>query len=174
MSLLRVPIVTLLLAWLVPGLGHVVQGKAWRGVVFFVLITHSFAVGLHLTDGLCVSRQEHPVAFLAQAPAGLTVLLSRVYEARRAAENPAIFPLRPRQGAPDEVAKDPAKAQALAARQDELVARLDMGLLYTMVAGLLNFLLAVDAFERAIRRGQEEAHEGARAASALGAQEVTS
>lgn len=150
MSFLRVPIVTLAFAWAIPGSGHFILGQRWRGVAYFVAIAHAFVIGLALTDGLCVSRQEHPIAFIAQAPAGAPLLAAAWFDARRDKADSGTYALLPRPTG------DAARDEANRAHKDELVARLDLGLLYTMVAGLLNFLLAIDAFERAIRRGQDE------------------
>jgi hypothetical protein len=153
-SFLRAPIVVLALAWLVPGLGHALLGQRWRGAVYFVLIAHLFAIGVALTDGHAVDRREHPVAFYAQVPAGGPTLAKLAWDGRSpspaalgAARRTALVPYETGDAANDDVQRRGIES---------LVARLDLGLLYTMIAGLLNFLLAVDAFERAIRRGQED------------------
>jgi hypothetical protein len=34
-------------AWFVPGLGHIMLGKKWRGLIFFVVVVGMFALGLY-------------------------------------------------------------------------------------------------------------------------------
>ncbi|GIW73030.1 MAG: hypothetical protein KatS3mg102_2572 [Planctomycetota bacterium] len=119
------PWLSLVLAWLVPGAGHWLLGQRWRGVSFFVLLVMTFAFGWGASAGHAVSLEHHPVAFWLQLPAGGPMLLALGF------------------------------APGLAVPPPEVVARLDLALTFTMVAGLLNLLLVHDAWERAVvlRRG---------------------
>jgi hypothetical protein len=128
--------VILILGWLLPGAGHFVLGQRWRGVAFFVLLTATFALGLVLTEGGAVSFEEHRIALCAQIFAGAPALAGLVRDHGRYAAVEG-FSIRP-------------------IMSPEVVAMIDLGLLFTMLAGLLNLLLIVDAYERALaarRRG---------------------
>lgn len=135
------------LAWLVPGSGHLYVGQVVKGAVSLVLILGLFLAGLFISKGEVVSldgERGHPYAFLAQVgvglPTGLAVLHSK-------GELPG-------------VAFAPPEGKAL--RDPDYVSRLplvDLGLLFTMVAGLLNLLLIHDALRGApgavLRRAEE-------------------
>lgn len=49
----------LFLTWLVPGLGHWVQGRRRRGVIVFALLVGLFVVGTWLADASNLSRERH-------------------------------------------------------------------------------------------------------------------
>ncbi len=59
-----------ILAWLVPGLGHVVMGRARKGVVMLVAVGGLFGAGLLLTSFTCVDPQRYTLEFVAQIFAG--------------------------------------------------------------------------------------------------------
>ena len=120
-----VPILSLLAGWLVPGAGHFLLGERARAAAFAAAVLGTFALGLAITGGNAVSWQEHPVAFVVEAPAGLATLVP--------------------------VAIEVVRGQAVALADDK-VKYLDLGLLFCMMAGLWNLLLAVDAYERAEER----------------------
>lgn len=129
------------LAFLVPGMGHVYLGKRGKGLAAFVLIVGLFVSGLWLSGGEAVWLDRefgHPWAFCAQVgaglPAGAGLLRSHAYEVKTMLGMKAEPP--------------PTPGKALWT-QPEYVAQLphqDEGLLFTMVAGLLNLLLIHDAF----------------------------
>jgi len=129
----RRPFAVLLAAWLVPGAGHYLLGQRGRGAAFFAAIVVTFAIGLAITGGSACSPSEHPVAFVAQVFAGLPALVPAALEYIRGAA---------------------AHSSRLS---NAVVAVIDLGLLFTMIAGLLNLLLAEDAYERATRRTEEGA-----------------
>lgn len=54
-----------LLSWLVPGLGHVVQRKYGRGAVFFTCITAMTAMGLTMGGKIYPFQTENPLTILA-------------------------------------------------------------------------------------------------------------
>jgi hypothetical protein len=67
----------MLLAWLVPGLGHWKVGRKARGLFFGVQLTALFVVGLLLSDFRCVSPfDRHPIWALTQIPGGLLTLVT--------------------------------------------------------------------------------------------------
>src|SRR5262245_35219073 len=76
---LKDPGMAALLAWLVPGAGHLYQGRYAKGVIFLVCILGLFISGLVLSDGRCVYFQWDPPnmrrwSFFFQAGAGLPAL----------------------------------------------------------------------------------------------------
>lgn len=62
----RLPLSLLLaLAWLVPGLGHLLLGRRLRAAVFFVVIAIAFVVGLLLQGELVLPKSGDPISYLA-------------------------------------------------------------------------------------------------------------
>ena len=54
-----------LLGWFVPGLGHVVQKKYGRGAVFFACISAMTAMGLYMGGKIYPFQTENPLTILA-------------------------------------------------------------------------------------------------------------
>lgn len=62
----RLPIpVLVLLAWLVPGLGHLLLRRRLRAAVFFVIVSIGFVLGLFLDGELMLPHAGDPLSFLA-------------------------------------------------------------------------------------------------------------
>lgn len=144
----RSPELAAFLAWVLPGLGHIYAGYARKGVLSLVLILGLWGWGIALSRGEAISldpEEGHPYAFVAQVGGGLPTLLVVL---RSKGLLPGVAPPTPVPGH----RSDP-----------EWIARLpdqDTGLLFTMVAGLLNLLLIYDALQGvpgAIARRAEEA-----------------
>ena len=51
---LKQPMIAALLAWALPGLGHVYQGRTGKGLLFFVCVLGTFFYGLYLGGGKVV------------------------------------------------------------------------------------------------------------------------
>jgi hypothetical protein len=122
------PEVAAVLAWLVPGAGHLYAGHKVKGAGGLVFVLGLFLCGLWLSGGEAVSLRDrfgHPYAFLAQVgaggPTGLGLLISRKHHYPQSEEE--LRSLEYTRGYPDR----------------------DTGLLFTMIAGLLNLLLVHDA-----------------------------
>lgn len=83
---LRDPFVAVILAWLIPGLGHWYQGRRGKAVIFFVCILTSFYYGLYLGGGRVVyaswNGAERRLPMLCQAFVGAPALPAFV-QARR-------------------------------------------------------------------------------------------
>jgi hypothetical protein len=62
-----IPVVAVLSAWLVPGLGHVYLKRPLRGAIFFVLVVASALIGCHLEGNLYQAVQGQPLTLLATA-----------------------------------------------------------------------------------------------------------
>jgi hypothetical protein len=121
-KLRRIPEVAAILAWLVPGLGHFYLGQRPKAVILFFAIITAFVIGIIIADFEAVSIPEHKYAFFAQMGIGGPTLLTLVVTGGVVSETGrAVDPLH------------------------------SIGLLYTMIAGLLNFVVACDAYERVAR-----------------------
>ena len=109
----------LLLAWLVPGAGHVLQGDVRRGGILFLTLTGMFAVGIAFGGRLFPFQLSDWLVFLAalaQWGAGLPRLIAAV---------------------------------AGAGEGDVVAVTYEYGNTFLMATGLLNALVTLDAFDRA-------------------------
>lgn len=61
----RTPFGLLIVAWLIPGLGHWFLGKRKRAVVFAVVIFCAFATGLLLNGEIGTPKTQSPFSWLA-------------------------------------------------------------------------------------------------------------
>jgi uncharacterized protein DUF6677 len=59
------PVVAVLSAWLVPGLGHIYLKRRLRGLAFFVLVLASMLIGYKLEGKLYVVERGQPLSYLA-------------------------------------------------------------------------------------------------------------
>ena len=57
--------VLMALAWLVPGLGHMLLGRRPRAVVFFAVIVVAFLLGVALDGELILPHAGDPLSYLA-------------------------------------------------------------------------------------------------------------
>jgi hypothetical protein len=109
----------LVLAWLVPGAGHVLHGDLKRGGIFFLTLTAMFAIGIAFGGRLFPFQVSDWLVFLAalaQWGAGLPRLIAGI---------------------------------AGAGEGDVIAATYEYGNTFLMATGLLNALVALDAFDRA-------------------------
>jgi hypothetical protein len=110
-------LLALVLGWLVPGLGHVLQKKYARGLVFFVSILAMTGMGLAMGGKIYPFQTENPLtilAFFADIGNGAVYLLSR------------LLPI---------------------GLGDLKLVTFEFGTAYIAGAGLLNFLIALDALD---------------------------
>lgn len=66
----------LVLAWLVPGLGHAYYGRRQKGLFYLVLILAAFLIGLWLGDWRVVDLEKFGLYLIAQAWAGGPTLVA--------------------------------------------------------------------------------------------------
>jgi TM2 domain-containing membrane protein YozV len=136
---LKDPALAALLAWLVPGLGHIYQGRTAKGILFFVCLMTTFAYGCYLGGSPTVGwgrvvyvawrDDDTRLAYLCQVGIGLPAL-------------PAIV-----QASLAKKGKEPRWNGFMAPPQPEgLRSYFDLGTAYTMIAGLLNILAVYDAW----------------------------
>src|SRR5687767_2824999 len=80
----------ILLAWLIPGAGHLILGKIGRGLLFLLVLAGTFALGLALHGRLFWPSVADPPStfhfdlitvlwFLAQIGAGLCYIISFLF-----------------------------------------------------------------------------------------------
>ncbi len=148
---LKDPVVAAVLGWLVPGLGHIYQGRTRKGVLFMVTILSTFFYGLFISEGRAVYASwvegDKRLPYLCQVCVGLPALpaLVQTYLVRNGRE-----PLFGGIMAP------PADIGQLNDLWKKLNRQLDLGTVYTMIAGLLNVLAVYDAYGGPVRLEPEE------------------
>ncbi len=105
------------LAWLIPGAGHLLQGRRDKGLVFLVLVPLMFGIGLWLQGRLFPLEWSDPLVFLgaiADRGIGLPYLIAYAADAGAGTVTASSY---------------------------------EYGNTFLMTAGLLNFLVILDAFD---------------------------
>ena len=111
-----------LLAWLVPGAGHLWQGRRQKGIIFLIALPLMFLVGLLLHGRLFPLEMSEPLVFLgalADRGIGIPYFLARFMDAGSGTVTAVSY---------------------------------EYGNTFLMTAGLLNFLVVLDAFDIAMGR----------------------
>lgn len=142
---LKNPYLAALLAWLVPGLGHVYQGRTRKGVLYALCILGLFAVGMILGGGHIVywrwlnplnNPEEFRFSYVCQFFTGLIALPGLIQATlREKGFDPVLWGY---------LAEPPINVVNAIQQRGK---KAEIGLIYTMVAGLLNILAIYDAFE---------------------------
>lgn len=165
---LKDPGLAAFLAWLVPGSGHMYQGRWAKGTLFMVCILGTFFYGLFLGEGRVVYASwrtgDRRLPYLCQVGAGLPALPALIQSARADdGPNQGGMPGNPDLNENEEppsgwstfMAPPPLErgGPLLNPRDEtlsELVKRLnyrfELGTVFTMIAGLLNILVIYDAW----------------------------
>lgn len=127
---LRIPLAALL-AWLIPGLGHIYLGHRRRGLIFLVAITLTFWGGI-LIGGVrgTVDPTYRKLWFMAQLCTGSNTLLALGWHHAAQPEAQTVT----------DATVPPYSGHWLGG---------EVGVHYTGVAGLLNLLVILDAILRA-------------------------
>jgi hypothetical protein len=105
------------LSWLVPGAGHLLQGRRDKGLVFLLVLPLMFGIGLWLQGRLFPLEWSDPLVFLgaiADRGIGLPYLIASFADAGTGTVTAASY---------------------------------EYGNTFLMTAGLLNFLVMLDAFD---------------------------
>ena len=160
---LRDPWLAAFLAWLVPGLGHLYQGRTAKGLVFMICILGTFLFGLYLGDGHVVyaslpQQQPYRWQYWCQVGAGLPALPALVQRERAKERKEPLWgglmapPREPGPGVPPEAFESLDESGNLVVQPTELAkwnhdlpSKFELGTVYTMIAGLLNVLVIYDA-----------------------------
>ena len=128
-----------LLAWLVPGLGHCYQGRIGKGILFFLCVMGLFLFGAQQGSWKIIyfrwDDKEWRWPYLAQVATGTIALPALLHKPEWRQWLPE--PLARFEAPPDEAVLDDLHRT--------LGKRIDIALVYTMVAGLLNVLVIYDA-----------------------------
>jgi hypothetical protein len=138
---LRNPGFAALLAWLIPGAGHLYQRRTGKGLLFMVCILSTYLFGLGLGDGKVVyaswnhvdRRWQFPLQLGTGVPAFPAIAQSMLV---RRGQEPML----------NGVMAPPRSADELSYWHNTLNMRFELGTLYTMIAGLLNILAIWDAY----------------------------
>jgi hypothetical protein len=145
---LRNPYTAAFLAWLVPGLGHLYQGRTGKAILYATCILSLYFVGFAMGEGKIVywrwvnplsNPEQFSLYYIGQFFVGLPALPAFIQGTL------AYFQFRPDQflwgfmSAPD-----PKVINGLHIKLEKLV---EVGTIYTTVAGLLNILAIYDALE---------------------------
>lgn len=110
------------LAWLIPGAGHLLQGRRQKGLTFLIALPLMFATGLWLEGRLFPLELSDPLVFLgaiADRGIGAPYVVARLMDAGAGTVTAAAY---------------------------------EYGNTFLMTAGLLNFLVILDAFDIALGR----------------------
>jgi len=111
-----------ILAWLVPGAGHLLAGRRAKGLIFLAMLPLMFTIGLWLQGRLFPLEVSDPLVFLgaiANRGIGAPYLLARLMDAGAGTVTAASY---------------------------------EYGNTFLMTAGLLNFLVILDACDVALGR----------------------
>lgn len=138
------PALPCLLAWLLPGLGHLYLGRRLRAAVFFAVVMACFALGVGSGGASTLIDSRQPLTYLAvfdNLATGPIELLSR-----RLTYGRIVYSLPGEEG-------DPRRAE-LTDRWRTRVRRVtyEYGNTFLLTAGLMNILLILDAFDIATGR----------------------
>ncbi len=167
---LKKPRTAALLAWLIPGLGHLYQGRTAKGLLYMACLVPMFLFGFYLGGGKVVYASPLPVTprplgfitdrwpFFCQAGIGVAAIPALWERAQfRAGGAPSLgsYFYPPRTGAaaargPKITSIDSQKntvthPDELAKWQYDYGYYFELGTIYTAIAGLLNILVVYDA-----------------------------
>ncbi len=166
---LKDPRVAAFLAWLIPGAGHIYQGRTGKGILFFVCIVGTFIYGMYIGGGRVVYASTADVfsrqfldrwQYICQVGVGLPALPAIVQRARMREHKepfgnfmrpPYDFPpldqpnlmQSPDLSDPNHVVTSPDE---LSKWNYDLGEYFDIGTVFTVIAGLLNVLVIFDAY----------------------------
>ena len=172
-----------LLAWLFPGLGHLYQGRRAKGVVFMASIVGLFVAGMVIGSGKVAYASTLPFTplpsylydgwpFVCQSGIGVVAIPGWIERSRYLAGEEAmisemLYPPRTgpqaARGAPitsiDESGNEVTHPDGAAKRRYDLGFRFEVGMVYTVIAGLLNLLVVYDAHSGPLLPEDEPAEE---------------
>ena len=152
---LRNPVWAAFLAWLVPGLGHFYQGRTGKGILYAVCILGLYLMGMVMGEGKIVywrwvnplnNPEKFCLYYLGQFFVGLPALPALIQSTlQHYGVDPVLwgFMAEPTQ----------LVLNSLQTRLGKLV---EIGTIYTTVAGLLNILAIYDAYEGPAYQDLEE------------------
>ncbi len=137
-------ILACVLAWIVPGSGHVYLGKKAKGFLFLAIVVLTFSTGLLLEGRVYLANPKQPLSYLAtfaNVSLGPLDLIGRQISYERIIY---WFPKEQERELYQEVL-DRTRARILAVTNE-------YGTTFLLTAGLMNILLILDAFDLGIGR----------------------
>jgi hypothetical protein len=173
---LKDPRLAAFLAWLVPGLGHIYQGRTGKGILFSVCILGTFFYGMYIGGGRVVYASTTKVLMLkfpfvtpqfverwqygCQVGVGLAALPAYVQTWRVESGKAPLFgdnferpPRKVPPAGQEFVSKDQSDPTRTVASPDEISMwnydqgeNFEIGTVFTVIAGLLNILVIFDAY----------------------------
>lgn len=153
---LRDPALAVILGFVLPGLGHIYQGRRAKGLIYLACILGIFVYGNFLGEGRVVyasfsmREEDRRLPYLAQMWIGLPAApaLIQKYRAEKG-KSPILggFQAPPRPSQNFETGRLPANRAewTVSHWSRHLGNRFEIGTVYCMVAGLLNLLVVFDA-----------------------------
>jgi hypothetical protein len=153
---LHQPVIAALLAWALPGLGHVYQGRTGKGLLFFVCVLGTFLYGLYLGGGKVVYaavpwEQQYRWQCWCQLGVGLPSTPMLVQRHRMLEDQELLWKgfMAPPRNKPTKWKDDSGnwgtQPNELAMWTVKYHPYFELGTVYTVVAGLLNVLVICDA-----------------------------
>jgi len=160
---LKDPWLAALLAWLIPGLGHLYQGRTGKGILFLICILGTFLYGFYLGDGRVVYASTPSLftrwQYFCQLGVGLSALPAIIQRghvkkdplAEDTIQDLMRPPTPPRSRVQPFVSVDGSGNEVvhpdeLAKWHHDLADRFELGTVFTVIAGLLNVLAIYDAY----------------------------
>ncbi len=154
---LKSPGLAALLAWLVPGLGHIYQGRTAKGLLFLICVLGTFISGMWIGSGKVVyasppGQDPWRWQYYCQLGVGLPALPAIIQERRFETHQPLLwngFMAPPKNGPADMIDESGNRAQQpseIGKWTIEGHPRFEIGTVYTVIAGLLNLIVICDAF----------------------------
>jgi hypothetical protein len=142
----RSPILPCLLAWCVPGLGHLTLGRSARAAAFFLVVTATFGLGLASGGTASVVDPQQPLSYLATFDNLALGPLDLV--GRTVSLGGLVYRL------PEEESNPQRQAVMNRMRDRVRMPTYEYGSTFLLTAGLMNILLILDAFD--IARGRKD------------------
>lgn len=154
---LKEPWLAALLAWLIPGAGHLYQGRTGKGLLFFICILGTFLFGLWLGEGKVVyastpGAEPWRWQYFCQLGVGLPAMPALIERSRFEAGKPPLLGgwMRPPKNTPTEWTDDSDnesfQPNEMAMWNVAMHPKYELGTVYTVIAGLLNILVICDAY----------------------------
>jgi MFS family permease len=135
---LRRPALAALLAWLVPGAGHWYQGRSGKAAVFSLCIISMYFIGMVIGGGKVVYAswrvEDYRWHLLCQSGVGIMAIPAFLQHDSQG------------EGILGSFLAPPRNTAELSNWHKETASGFDLGTLYTMIAGLLNYLVVFDAY----------------------------
>lgn len=137
---LKIPAVAAFWAWLIPGAGHLYQRRYRKAALFSLCVFSTYFLGMVIGGGKVVyakwDMDEKRWPFCCQIGAG-AVTFPAVLQAYRETKRQSVL---------WNGFMAPPNRFKLSDWNKEYAAAFDLGTLYTMVAGLMNILIVLDAY----------------------------